>query len=294
MNNNTQNKKRGLGKGLAELGINELLSEIHENQNLGPAGNYRKLPVDLIQSGRYQPRREFNQEALEELANSIRSQGIIQPLVVRNISSNNYEIIAGERRWRAAQLAGLSEVPVVVRDISDEAAMAMALIENIQREDLNPLEEATALQRLIDEFQMTHEQVSEVVGKARATVSNLLRLLQLNSDVKSLLAQNRIDLGHAKLLLALSGHTQSEAAAQIANKNLSVRETEVLIKKFQNPSTQRTVKQQPDPNIVKLQQNLSDQLGAAVTIQHQPNGKGQLIIRYNSLSEFEGIIEHFK
>lgn len=283
-------KKRGLGKGLNDLGINELLSDLNVATNV--KDDLRKLPIEMLQPGKYQPRKIIKSEAIEELAASIRSQGIIQPLIVRAIT-NGYEIIAGERRWRAAQVAGLSEVPVVIRDISDEAAIAMALIENIQREDLNPIEEANALHRLITEFDMTHEQAAEVVGKARVTITNLLRLLTLNPDVKNLLEQNKIEMGHAKVLLGITGLTQSEIAKMIISKNLSVRETENLIRKLQTPKSQSR-EQRIDPNIAKLQAHLSDKLAAAVTIQHQNNGKGQLVIRYNTLEELEGILEHIK
>lgn len=288
------NKKRGLGKGLGDLGLNELLSDLNTLQH--PEENtkdLRKLPVEALQPGKYQPRREMDPNALEELANSIRSQGIIQPIIVRSISSNRYEIIAGERRWRAAQLAALADVPVVIRNISDEAAIAMALIENIQREDLNPIEEATALHRLITEFDMTHEQAADVVGKARVTVTNLLRLLNLNSDVKMLLERNQLELGHAKVLLALTGLAQSEIAKMIVTKKLSVREAEIVIHNYQNKKT-AAPKAAVDPNILSLQSNLSERLGAAVQIQHQANGKGQLIIRYNSSDELEGILDHIK
>ena len=286
-------KKRGLGKGLNDLGINELLSDL--NSTATAKDDLRKLTIEILQSGKYQPRQEMEPEALEELAASIRSQGIIQPLVVRLISSNRYEIIAGERRWRAAQIAGLTEVPVVIRNISDQAAIAMALIENMQRQDLNPMEEAYGLQRLITEFDITHEQAAEIVGKARVTVSNLLRLLNLNPDVKNLLMQNLIELGHAKILLALNGLAQSEIAKTIVIKKLSVREAEQLLRQMQSSKTQTQQKNSRiDPNIARLQADLSDKLGAAVTLQHQENGKGQLIIRYNTLEELEGILDHIQ
>lgn len=283
-----------LGKKFGELGLNELLSNLDATPKLDETNkDASKLPIETLQSGKYQPRREMNAEALQELASSIRSQGIIQPIIVRSVAANRYEIIAGERRWRAAQLAGLNEVPVVIKNISDEAAIAMALIENIQREDLNPIEEANALYRLITEFDMTHEQAADVVGKARATITNLLRLLNLNSDVKILLERNQLELGHAKVLLTLTGIAQSEMAKMIVAKNLSVRAAEILM---QNLQTKKTVEKKSavDPNILSLQSELSDKLGAAVSIQHQPNGKGQLVIRYNSLDELEGILEHIK
>lgn len=287
-------KKRGLGKGLNELGINELLSDINTSLTNKNAEDLRQLPLDLLQPGKYQPRQEFNPESLQELAASIRSQGIIQPLVVRPVAQQRYEIIAGERRWRAAQIAGLAEVPVIIRDIPDNAAIAMALIENIQRENLHPMEEARSLQRLISEFDMTHEQAADVVGKARVTVTNLLRLLSLNPDVKDLLEKDQLEMGHAKALLGLHGLAQSEAAKIIVSKQLTVRAAEELVRKFHTPKIAADKSSTQDPNVLRLQENLSDKLGAAVTIAHQTSGKGQLIIRYNSLDELEGILEHIK
>lgn len=299
MSDHSATKKRGfgLGKGLTELGIGELLSQAHQPLATSTQKEMQLLPIDVLQSGRYQPRRHFNSEQLQELANSIRAQGIIQPLIVRAIANHRYEIIAGERRWRAAQLAQLNEVPVVIREISDETALAVALIENIQRQDLNPLEEAQALQRLIEEFAMTHEEAAQAVGKARATVSNLLRLLQLNPDVKILLEQQKIELGHAKLLLSLNGIAQSEMAQKIVQQQLSVRHTETLLQQSTQAYKLPPAKNSPttkDPNIVRLEQQLADQLGAVVSIQHQTSGAGQLIVRYNSIDELEGILSCFK
>jgi len=221
-------KKRGLGRGL-----DALLGGSMANVVDGPKGaDLREVPVDLLQPGKYQPRTDMHPESLEELANSIKAQGVVQPIVIRPIGGDRYEIIAGERRWRAAQIAGLHEIPAVVRDVPDEAAIAMALIENIQREDLNPIEEAIALQRLIDEFEMTHQQAAGAVGRSRAAVSNLLRLLTLNDDVRKMLEHGDLEMGHARALLALEGQVQSETARNVATKGYSVRETEQLVRRL--------------------------------------------------------------
>lgn len=276
-------KKRGLGKGLQDLGLNELLSETNQRDpNLGT------LPVEQLQPGRYQPRQEIDKDTLQELADSIRSQGIIQPLIVRAVANQRYEIIAGERRWRAAQLAGLTEVPAIIRELSDESAIAVALIENIQREDLNAIDMAVALQRLMHEFSLTQEQAALTVGKARTTVSNLLRLLALNDDVKILLQTHQLEMGHARALLALTGQTQSDIATLIAKQKLSVREAEQFIRRRENSPSSKKPKNL-DVSLVKLQMALSDHLGAAVTIQQQPKGHGKLIIRYNTPQELQGI-----
>lgn len=293
-------KKRGLGRGLNDLGLNELLSDIQAPASAGdnptgdnPNGELRHLPVDMLRPGRHQPRRDMDGEALAELASSIRAQGIIQPIVVRSLVTGGHEIIAGERRWRAAQLAELHEVPVVIRDISDQAATAMALIENIQRENLNAIEEAAALQRLIDEFGMTHEKAAEAVGKSRAMVSNLLRLLTLVEDVRTMVERGDLEMGHARALLALPGDQQSHAAKTVVAKDLSVRETERLVQRIQNPPT-TSDRKSPDPDVLRLQANLSDKLGAGVVIKHTPKGKGKLIISYNNLDELDGILEHIQ
>jgi ParB family chromosome partitioning protein len=283
-------KKRGLGKGLKELGIQELLSDIQPQSD---KTHQQQLPIELIHPGKFQPRKDFNPETLQQLADSIRSQGIIQPIIVRTLSANQYEIIAGERRWRAAQIAKLETVPVVIRDVSDDAAIAMALIENIQREDLNVIEEATALLRFIDEFNLTHEQIADLVGKARATVTNLLRLLDLNKDVQKLLAQKKLEMGHARALLTLPNKQQLQIANIVAEKQLSVRETERLVQRSQTSKTSKKPQHQ-SAEIIRLQRDLSDKLGAAVIIQHQTNGKGKLIIQYNSVDELEGILEKIK
>jgi len=288
------NKKRGLGRSLeALLGSSRIISESEEiviEKNL--ESELQQLPIEYMIQGRYQPRKAIDNDSLAELAESIKVQGIIQPIIVRPIADKKYEIIAGERRWRAAQLAGLADVPVLVRNIPDEAASAMALIENIQREDLNPLEEAYALKRLIDEFQMTQEEVAQSVGKSRVTITNLLRLLSLNADVKLLLERDDISMGHAKVLLGLEEALQSEAARIVVAKDLSVRETELLIKRLLSPKVPAHIAPPPDPNIRSLEENLSDQLGAKILIQHSLSGKGKLVIHYNSVDELEGILEH--
>jgi ParB family chromosome partitioning protein len=252
------------------------------------------LPIDLLQRGKYQPRTHMNGEALQELADSIKVQGVVQPIVVRPLGAGRYEIVAGERRWRAAQMAGLHSVPAVVRDIPDEAAIAIALIENIQRENLNPVEEAMALQRLIDEFGMTHQQTAESVGRSRAAVTNLLRLLTLNPDVRQMLEEGRMDMGHARALLALTGKAQSDAARQVVDKGLSVRETEQLVRRLtERPHAPKSVRAK-DPDIRALEEKLADRLGARVVIQHASSGKGKLVIDYHSMDELDGILARIK
>lgn len=279
-------KKRGLGRGLeALLGVTQAEQETQSD--------LRNLPVELIRRGKYQPRTDMHLETLQELADSIRAQGVIQPIVVRPIGANEYEIIAGERRWRAAQLAGLSEIPCVVRNVPDQAAVAMALIENIQRENLNPLEEARALQRLIVEFDMTHAQAAEAVGRSRAAVSNLLRLLELGDEVKQLIEQGALEMGHARALLGLPAEQRAEAARHVAAKGLSVRETEQLVRRLQSAPVKKPVHSK-DPNVQRLEQELSERLGAGVDIRYGSGGKGQLVIHYNSLEELDGILEHLK
>lgn len=288
-------KKRGLGRGL-----NELLAGSKPVQSAADADaaaphterdSLRHLPVDLMQRGKYQPRLDMHPETLQELADSIKAQGVVQPIVVRPIGAKRYEIIAGERRWRAAQMAGLQDVPCVVRDVPDQAAMAMALIENIQRENLNPMEEARALQRLIQEFELTHQQTAEAVGRSRAAVSNLLRLLDLDADVRTLVEHGDLEMGHARALLALQGEAQREAARQVAAQGLSVRETERLVKRQQaHPQDRPSAKPAPDPNVRRLENQLSEKLAAKVNIQHGNKGKGKLVIHYNSLDELDGIL----
>lgn len=283
-------KKRGLGRGLNDLGLDELLSTVR-NPDAKPSEEFRRMPVEFLKPGKYQPRKEMLQEPLQELAESIRSQGIIQPILVRPLGHNEFEIIAGERRWRAAQIAELKEVPVVIRNIPDESAIAIALIENIQRENLNSIEEAEALQRLIDEFEMTHDEVSKVVGKSRTTITNLLRLLNLNLDVKTMVERGDLEMGHARAVLCLEGCMQTDAARTIVEKGLSVRDTESLVKKIQHPP--EIEEKHEDPDLVRLQNFLSDKLGASVSIQHSKSGKGKLVIKYNNLDEFDGILAHF-
>ena len=285
------NKKRGLGKKLNDLGLNELLSTMNA-PSLGSKDELKRIPIEYLQPGKYQPRKDFDREQLAELADSIRSQGIIQPLIVRTNGERKYEIIAGERRWRAAQLAGLSEVPAVVREITDDSAIAMALIENIQRENLNSIEEAEALQRLIDEFSMTHEEISECVGKSRSTISNLLRLLSLNGDVKMMVERGDLEMGHARAMLTLDGDMQTAVARAVVDKGMSVRDTEGYIRRMHEPKKNVQTNYE-DPDIIRLQNTLSDKLGAPVSIAHARGGKGKLVIKYNSLDELEGIIEHF-
>jgi len=260
-----------------------------------PPGGVFVLPVDVLRRGRHQPRSDMRPETLQDLADSIRAQGVVQPIVVRPIAAGEYEIIAGERRWRAAQMAGLHEVPVVVRDVPDQSAMAMALIENIQREDLNPLEEANALRRLIEEFGLTHQQAAEAVGRSRAAVSNLLRLFELNEDVKALIVSREIEMGHARALLALSGDSQSKAARQVVSAGLSVRETEQLVRRLQAGARKAASStRREDPDVRRLEQDLSERLGATVNIQANARGKGRLVVHYNSLDELEGILSHIK
>ncbi|AKH22264.1 ParB/RepB/Spo0J family partition protein [Sedimenticola thiotaurini] len=291
-------KKRGLGRGLDALLGNPTGKEEQSSSEAGQsADSLTSLPVDLIRRGRYQPRRDFNPESLQELADSIAAQGVVQPIVVRPVDGNQYEIIAGERRWRASQQAGLSEIPVVIRDVNDQAAMAMGLIENIQRDDLNPLEEAGALHRLLNEFELTHQEIARAVGKSRTTVTNLLRLLELNADVKSMIEEGRIEMGHARALLGLKGGLQSEAARQVSLQGLSVRETEKLVRRLQGESEGSAKAKQPvreDPNIRSLENRLTERLGARVKLQQGNGGKGKLVISYNSLDELDGILEHIQ
>ncbi len=255
-----------------------------------------KLPVDVLQPGKYQPRIDMHAESLADLADSIRAQGVVQPIVVRPLpqQKGRYEIIAGERRWRATQLAGLHEIPAVIRDVPDDAAIAMALIENIQREDLNPIEEARALHRLIEEFALTHQEAAEAVGRSRVAVSNLLRLLTLNDDVRKLVEHGDLEMGHARALLALEGEAQSRAAREVVAKGLSVRETEQLVRRLQKGEDAPKPQAKEDPDVARLQQDLSEKLGAKVLFQHGSKGKGKMVIHYNSLDELDGILAHMK
>lgn len=280
-------KNRGLGRGLnALLGNTATQSrEIYE----------RTLPIEMLQRSKYQPRREIDREKLQELADSISAQGIIQPIVIRPLDNDKYEIVAGERRWRAAQLAGLHEIPVIIRDITEQTAMALALIENIQREDLSPLEEAAGLDRLLNEFEMTHQQVADAVGKSRTTVTNLLRILDLQEEVKGLLTKGLIEMGHAKALLGLEGPLQIQAAQQIVAKGLNVRAAEKLVRDLQAQGNfepdQETKALPTDPDIQALQNRISERLGAQVSIQHKSSGKGKLVISYTTLEELEGVLD---
>ena len=262
-----------------------------------------RIPVDLLQRGQYQPRLDMRPESLQDLADSIRAQGVVQPIVVRPLKTQKageplrYEIIAGERRWRAAQMAGLHDIPAVIRLVPDEAAVAMSLIENIQRENLNPLEEARALDRLIREFEMTHQQAADAVGRSRAAVSNLLRLLELADEVKQLVEHRQIEMGHARALLGLTvARQQAEVAGLVAMKGLSVRETEALVKRLltHGHDTDKPAPERRDPNISRLEQDLADKLGAKVQLQHANNGRGKLVINYHSLDELDGILAHIQ
>ncbi len=287
-------KKRGLGKSLDALLVGSSLNLAEETVISSEAHKEKlcRLAVDQIQRGKYQPRRGMDPDALEDLASSIRSQGIIQPIVVRPILGGRYEIVAGERRWRASQMAGLTEIPAIIREIPDEAAVAIALIENIQRESLNPIEEALALQRLLEEFSMTHQQVAEAVGKSRATVTNLLRLLLLAEEVKVMLEHGDIEMGHARALLTLTAVAQVDAAQMIVDKGLSVRETEELVRRLQLPKLP-AIPKTIDPDVKRLQQDLSSRLKLMVAIQCNTKGKGKLVIRYNNLSELDNLLEYF-
>jgi ParB family transcriptional regulator, chromosome partitioning protein len=279
-------KKKGLGRGLTALLGNSDVESMIEPKN---AEELRNVDVDLIERGPWQPREHFDEEALQELADSIAAQGVVQPIVVRQKAGDRYEIVAGERRWRATQKAGLAKIPVVVKTFNDQTAAAVSLIENIQRENLNPLEESTALKRLVDEFEMTHQQVADTVARSRATVSNLLRLQDLNPDVKMLLAMRDIEMGHARALLAIDGMEQSSIAKDVARKGLSVRETEALIRKISAPVKIAKVNRK-DPDIIRLEERLTERLGAPVTIKQKAKGKGSLEISYSSLDVLDGIL----
>ena len=291
-------KRRGLGRGLDALLTNaprkspESAESSSEMVATTSESELQHLPIEQLQPGKYQPRKDMSPDALEELRDSIKAQGIIQPIVVRAIATEQFEIIAGERRWRAAQLANIDVVPCLVKDVPDEAAVAMALIENIQREDLNAMEEAIALDRLLTEFELTHQEVANAVGKSRTTVTNLLRLNNLNDDVKTLLEHGDIEMGHARALLALEGDVQTTTARAVVAKELTVRETEALIKKIQEPPVEKPAKEK-DANTVSLEQNLSEKLGSQVTISHNKKGKGKLVISYSNLDELDGIVSHF-
>jgi ParB family chromosome partitioning protein len=306
-------KKRGLGRGLdALLGGNRNKTPVRPEVPvaINPAapvsaptpaetaqlrdGTLKHLPIEFIQPGKYQPRMDMRPETLEELAQSIKAQGVMQPIVVRPLTSNKYEIIAGERRWRASQLAGLDTIPVIVRVVADDAAIAMALIENIQRENLNPLEEAVALKRLQDEFQLTQQEVADAVGKSRTAVTNLLRLIGLQHEVRTFLEHGDLEMGHARALLALPPEHQASVARTVIGKGLSVRQTEALVRRLQADKANNGKDKAPalDPDIRALQDELSEKLGAEVLVEHSAKGKGRLILKYGSLDQLDGILAH--
>lgn len=288
--------KPGLGKGLDALlggAINKNKAKKADNKvvEASEQNELREMPIEFLQPGIYQPRRVMTEEGLDELAESIKAQGMIQPIVIREVGKNKYEIIAGERRWRAAQRAGLHQVPVLLKDVPDEAAIAMALIENIQREDLNSMEEAYALNRLMEEFKLTQQQTADAVGKSRTTVTNLLRLLQLSEHCKTLLERGDLDMGHARALLSLEPARQTETARVVVAKGLTVRETEKLVRGLNEPK-KKTTQKDKDHHIVTLEQQLADKIGANVAIEHGNKGKGKMVINYNSLDELDGILQH--
>lgn len=317
-------KKRGLGRGLDALlggsktGANARAAQAHplvvpvqppESEHvatpdvpdsaMSDSGNFdgvlKHLPIEFIQPGKYQPRMDMRPETLEELAQSIRIQGVMQPIVVRPLTSNKYEIIAGERRWRASQLAGLDKIPVIIKDVADDAAIAMALIENIQRENLNPIEEAIALKRLQDEFSLTQQEVADAVGKSRTAVTNLLRLMSLQHEVRTFLEHGDLEMGHARALLALAPEHQVSLARMVIGKGLSVRQTEALVRRMQSEKKAGgNPKAQLDPDIRSLQDQLSEKLGAEVLVEHTAKGKGRLILKYGSLDQLDGILAHIR
>ncbi|MGE6529402.1 ParB/RepB/Spo0J family partition protein [Pseudomonas sp. NPDC077382] len=287
-------KKRGLGRGLDALLGGANVAAIQEEAAQADVHELQQLPLDVIQRGKYQPRRDIDPVTLDELANSIRTQGVMQPIVVRSIGSGRYEIIAGERRWRASQQAGLDKIPAMVREVSDEAAIAMALIENIQREDLSPIEEAVALQRLQQEFQLTQQQVADAVGKSRVTISNLLRLIALPEEIKTLLSHGDLEMGHARALLGLPADQQVEGARHVVARGLTVRQTEALVRQWLSKPENTKTEPKSDPDIVRLEQRLAERLGSPVQIKHGEKGKGQLVIRYSSLDELQGVLAHIR
>jgi ParB family chromosome partitioning protein len=293
-------KRRGLGRGLDALLTPQIKAPLLEDEKVSgdtapKDGDLRKISIDKLLPGRYQPRKDMSDAALEELSLSIQSQGIIQPIVVRPLDEDKgeYEIIAGERRWRAAKLAQLSEVPCLIKDVPDESAVAIALIENIQREDLNAMEEAIALERLLTEFNLTHQEVATAVGKSRTTVTNLLRLNNLHDEVKTFLENGDIEMGHARALLALDDDLQAEAAGIVATKELTVRETEALIKQIKNPETKKEIKEK-DQESIDIEKDLTDKLGLKVSVSHNQKGKGKLVISYSKFEELENLLAKIK
>lgn len=305
---NKTSKRKGLGRGLDALlggnnrpaattegGENPAVSATMPVVNAGPRdGQLVDVPVEFLQRGKYQPRRDMHEEALQELAESIKAQGVMQPIVIRPIDTDRYEIIAGERRWRACQLAGLEKIPAIVRDVPDEAAVAMALIENIQREDLNVVEEAVALKRLQDEFTLTHQEVADAVGKSRTAVSNILRLLNLCTEVRTMLERGDLEMGHARCLLSLSEDQQRLLARQIVAKGLSVRQAEALVRNAQEEKQDQKTSTRISADIEKLQEGLSEHIGVPVLVQHGAKGAGKLVLKYSSLDELDGILNHLK
>jgi ParB family chromosome partitioning protein len=283
-------KKNPLGRNLSAMLSQSALRHATEQSTSGSAGSgsLKQLPVDLIEPGPYQPRSVFDAARLQQLADSIRQQGVIQPVVVREKANGQYELIAGERRWRAAQLAGIEEIPAIIRKVPDEIAIAMALVENIQRENLNPIEEATALKRLVEEFQMTHAEAGQAVGRSRSAVSNLLRLLELSEDVRELVDARHLEMGHARALLTLEPSLQAKAAREVVSKRLSVRETERLVRRYKHP---KPPPPKADPDLEQLQNRVAEKLCARVRLSHSANGKGKMTIAYNSADELEGILE---
>jgi len=282
-------KLKGLGRGL-----DALLSGNDETGNTA-VDRLQQLEISLLRPGKYQPRSTMNQESLEALAESIKAQGVMQPILVRGVDVDQYEIIAGERRWRAAQLAGISEVPVIIREVADNAALAISLIENIQREDLNPLEEAMGIQRLINEFGMTHQSAGEAVGSSRSAVSNLLRLLNLTEPVQDLMMEGKIEMGHGRALLSLEPAVQIQIANRIVLERLSVRETEKIIQQLTNPLTQGSQRKsgKPDRDILALQESVSERIGTQVTIKSKRNGQGSIVIQYANLDQLDDILNRF-
>jgi len=287
-------KKRGLGRGLDALLGGASVSAMQEEAAKVDTRELQHLPLDLIQRGKYQPRRDMDPQALEELAQSIKNHGVMQPIVVRPVSGGRFEIIAGERRWRASHQAGLEKVPALVREVPDEAAIAMALIENIQREDLNPIEEAVALQRLQQEFQLTQQQVADAVGKSRVSISNLLRLIALPEEIKTLLSHGDLEMGHARALLGLPAEQQVEGARHVVARGLTVRQTEALVRQWLSSKETPKAEVKVDPDISRLEQRLAERLGSPVQIKHGQRGKGQLVIRYSSLDELQGVLAHIR
>jgi ParB family chromosome partitioning protein len=283
-------KRKGLGRGLDAL----LGPESPRQAGADRAGvALEEIPVEWIRPGKYQPRKLMDEAGLQDLAASIRAQGVMQPIVLRSIGEKSYEIIAGERRWRATQLAGLDRIPAVIKDVNDEAAVAMSLIENIQREDLNPMEEALALQRLIEEFELTHQQIADAVGMSRTAVTNFLRLLNLSSDVAEMLAHGELEMGHARALLSLSDDKQVKAARQVGSKGLSVRQTEAMVRRLLTQKSSSPEARNPDSDTIRLEQKLSGKLGQPVSIKHTRKGRGKVVISYSSLDELDGILGYF-